>query len=215
MTRRRAFGASARQARHRAAGALSSQAGYALIDIVVAVSLCVILSAIAVPVVGGTLDRERTIVGVQYLTGQLRRARLEALKRGRSVAVRIEVTDDRTSLQLFADGNGNGVLQKDIDHGVDRSLTPKFWMDDDAGGVSLRINQAIKDVSGGAGISAGGDPLRIGKTSLLAFSPLGSSTSGTLYVAAHRGPQMAVRVFGATGRVRVLIFDAPTQQWLP
>src|SRR5689334_24679855 len=49
--------------------------------------------------------------------------------------------------------------------------------------------------------------LRIGNTSLLVFSPLGSSTSGTLYVAAHRGPQMAIRVFGATGRVRVLMLD--------
>jgi Tfp pilus assembly protein FimT len=189
--------------------------GYALIDIVVAVSLCVILSAIAVPVVGGTLDREKTIVGSAYLAGQLQRARLEALKRGRSVGLRIVVTDDRTQLQLYVDGNGNGVLQKDIDRGVDPPLAPRSWLDDDAAGVSLRVNQAITDISGSAAIEAGDDPLRIGNTSLLVFSPLGSSTSGTLYVAAHRGPQMAIRVFGATGRVRVLMFDAPTQQWLP
>ena len=189
--------------------------GYALIDILVALSLCVILSAIAVPVVGGTLDREKTIVGTQYLTGQLQRARLEALKRARSVALRIEIIDDRTRIQLYADGNGNGVLQKDIDKGIDPPLTPASCLDDDAGGVSLRINQAIKEIGGAAIIEAGDDPLRIGKTSLLAFSPSGTATGGTLYVAAHRGPQMAIRVFGATGRVRVLMFDAPTQQWHP
>ena len=189
--------------------------GYALLDIIVASSLCVIVSAIAVPVVAGTLERERTIVGTQLLTGQLQRARLEALKRGRSVAVRIEVADDRTQLQLYADGNGNGVLQKDIDRGVDPPLAPRSWLDDDAPGMSLRVNQTIKDVSGSASIEPGADPLRIGNTSLLVFSPLGTSTSGTLYVAAHRGPQMAIRVFGATGRVRVLMFDAPAQQWLP
>jgi Tfp pilus assembly protein FimT len=189
--------------------------GYALIDIVVAASLCMVLSAIAVPVVGGTLERERTIVGTQYLTGQLQRARVEALKRGRSVAIRLEVLSDRTQWQLFVDGNGNGVLQKDIDRGVDLPLTPRSWLDDDAGGSALRVNQTIRDVSGSSAIEAGDDPLRIGNTSLLVFSPLGSSTSGTLYVAAHRGPQMAIRVFGATGRIRVLMFDAPTQQWLP
>lgn len=194
---------------------MNDACGYALIDIVVAVALCVILSAIAVPVVGGTLEREHTIVGTQVLIGQLQRARIEALHRGRSVAVRLEVVDDRTQLQLYVDGNGNGVLQKDIDRGIDPALAPRSWLDDDAPGVALRVNQAIRDISGSATIEAGADPLRIGNTSLLVFSPLGSSTSGTLYVAAHRGPQMAIRVFGATGRVRVLMFDTPTQQWVP
>ena len=82
------------------------------------------MAAIAVPVIGGTLDRERTIIGAQYLAGQLQRARLESLKRARSVAVRLEVIGDRTQLRLFADGNGNGVLQHDIDHGIDLPLTP-------------------------------------------------------------------------------------------
>ena len=62
------------------------QAGAALIDIVVALTLVVVMTAIAVPVIGGTMDREHTIVGTQYLAGQLQRARLEALKRARSVS---------------------------------------------------------------------------------------------------------------------------------
>jgi Tfp pilus assembly protein FimT len=189
--------------------------GAALIDIVVASALCVVMVAIAVPVVGGTLERERTIVGAQYLAGQVLRARLDSLKRARSVAVRLEVIGERTQLQLFADGNGNGVLQRDIDRGIDPALAPLEWLDDQARDISLRVNQTIKDVAGTATIAAGDDPLRIGNTALLAFSPLGSATNGTLYVAAHRGPQMAVRVFGATGRVRVLMFDTQTRLWHP
>jgi Tfp pilus assembly protein FimT len=189
--------------------------GAALIDIVIASALCVVMMAIAVPVVGGTLERERTIVGAQYLSGQLLRARLDSLKRARSVAVRIEMIGERTQLQLFADGNGNGVLQRDIDRGLDPALTQPEWLDDQARDVSLRVNQAIKDVAGTATIAAGDDPLRIGNTALLTFSPLGSATNGTLYVAAHRGPQLAIRVFGATGRVRVLMFDTQTRLWHP
>ncbi|MBY0494578.1 MAG: hypothetical protein K2Y23_10210 [Cyanobacteria bacterium] len=188
--------------------------GAAFIDIIVAVSLCFLMAAIAVPVIGGTLDRERTIVGAQYLAGQLQRARLESLKRSRSVAVRLEVIGDRTALRLYADGNGNGMLQRDIDRGTDTPLTPPGWLDDQAPGISLRINQPVTDTSG-ARLEPGEDALRIGNTSLVTFSPVGSATSGTVYVAAHRGPQMAIRVFGATGRVRVLMFDAPTRQWLP
>ena len=189
--------------------------GAALIDIIVATSLVFLMAAIAVPVIGGTLDRERTIAGAHYLAGQLQRARLESLKRARFVAVRLQVIGGRTELRLFADGNGNGVRQHDIDHGIDLPLTPMEWLDDQTRDISLRINQNVTDVSGGMTLEPGDDPLRIGNTSLLTFSPVGSATSGTLYVAAHRGPQMAIRVFGATGRVRVLMFDAQTRQWHP
>jgi len=107
------------------------------------------------------------------------------------------------------------VLQRDIDRGIDLPVTPMEWLDDQARDISLRINQDVTDVSGVVTLEPGDDPLRIGNTSLLTFSPVGSATSGTLYVAAHRGPQMAIRVFGATGRVRVLMFDARTRQWHP
>ncbi len=194
---------------------MTEASGAAFVDVIVAMLLCFLMAAIAVPVIGGTLDRERTIIGAQYLAGQLQRARLESLRRARSVAVRVEVIDDRTQLRLFMDGNGNGVLQRDIDRGLDLPLTPLGWLDDQARDISLRINQDVTDVAGAATLGPCDDALRIGNTSLLTFSPVGSATGGTLYVAAHRGPQMAVRVFGATGRVRVLMFDAQTRQWRP
>ena len=189
--------------------------GAALIDMIVVVALIFILAAIAVPVVGGTLERERTIIGAQYLAGELQRARLESLKRAQAVAVRLEIVGGRTQFRLYADANGNGVLQKDIDKGTDPPLTPLQWLDDQARDISLRVNQTVTDVAGTASIAPGDDPLRIGSSALLTFSPVGSATSGTLYVAGHRGPQMAIRVFGATGRVRVLMFDAQARQWRP
>jgi Tfp pilus assembly protein FimT len=189
--------------------------GAALIDIVFALALSLVMAAVAVPVVGGTLDRERTIVGAQYLAGHLQRARLESLKQARSVAVRIELVGGRTSLRLFADGNGNGVLQRDIDRGTDVALTRAEWLDEQARDVSLRVNQRVTDVSGSTTLEPGDDPLRIGNTALVSFTPFGSATGGTMYVAAERGPQMAIRIFGATGRVRVLMFDAQARQWLP
>ena len=193
----------------------TSDRGIALVDVLAATGLSLVLAAVAVPVIGATLDREHVIVGTHYLAAQVQRARLESLKRAAAVAVRLEVLDGRAAVQLFADGNGNGVLQRDIDRGVDRALTEMAWLDQHAREVSLRINQQVTDVAGAAELDAGDDPLRIGNTSLVSFSPLGSSTSGTLYVAARRGPQMAIRIYGATGRVRVLTFDAQARQWRP
>lgn len=187
--------------------------GAALLDTIVASALSLTMTAMAVPVIGGSLDRERTIIGAQYLAGQLQRARLESLKQARSVAVRIELVGERARLQLFADGNGNGVSQRDIDRAIDQPLAPPEYLDDRSRDVSLRINQPLVDINGTGQLNPGDDPLRIGNTALVAFSPLGGATSGTLYVAAHRGPQMAIRVFGGTGRVRVLMFDAQARQW--
>lgn len=187
--------------------------GFTLIEAVVTTGLALTLSAVALPIVGGTLERERTIIGARVLAGQLQRARLESLKRARGVAVRLEQSGNRTAMQLFADGDADGVRQADIDRGIDPPLSPREFLDQHARDVALRINQPITDAGATGNLQAGDDPLRIGNTALLAFSPLGSATSGTLYVSGRRGPQMAIRVFGGTGRVRVLTFDAQTRRW--
>jgi type II secretory pathway pseudopilin PulG len=187
--------------------------GYTLIETVVTASLCTVMGAMALPMIGRTLDRERTIIGAQFLAGQLQRARLESLRRARAVAVRLELVGGRAGVQLFVDGDGDGVLQRDVDLGVDPPLTPLEFLDDRSRDVSLRINQPVTDAGGSGELSPGDDPLRIGATALLSFSPLGGATAGTLYVAARRGPQMAIRVFGGTGRVRILTFDVQARQW--
>ena len=187
--------------------------GYTLIETIVTAGLCAVIGGMATPMIGRAMERERTIIGTQYLAGQLQRARMESLSRARSTAVRLELIGERCSVQLFVDGDGDGVLQRDIDLGVDSALTPSEFLDVHSRDVSLRINQAVTDAGGAGALSPGDDPLRIGATALLSFSPLGSATSGTLYVAARRGPQMAIRVFGGTGRVRILTFDAQARQW--
>ena len=187
--------------------------GYTLIDTVVTACLCSVMGGIALPIIGRTLDRERTIIGTHFLAGQLQRARLESLRRARAVAVRLELVDARTSIQLFVDGDGDGVMQHDVNLGIDPPLTPMEFLDDRSRDVSLRINQPVTEAGGSGELSPGDDPLRIGATALLSFSPLGGATAGTLYVAARRGPQMAIRVFGGTGRVRILTFDAQARQW--
>ena len=193
----------------------SNARGVALVDIVASTALAVIVMAMAVPVIGGTLEREHALVGAQYLAGQAQRARFEALRRSTSVALQVLIVGDRTSLRLFSDGNGNGVLQRDIDRGVDPPLTDSEWLDTHARDVSLRLNQGVSDIGGAGALAKGDDPLRIGRTSLLVFSPLGGSTTGTLYVAAQRGPQLAVRMYGATGRLRVLRFNDQSRTWQP
>jgi hypothetical protein len=71
----------------------------------------------------------------------------------------------------------------------------------------------LPSLDGGPPLSEGADPVRIGG-SILAFSPTGSGTSGTLYLASADRRQFAVRVLGATGRVRLFELDRRTNLWV-
>ena len=80
--------------------------------------------------------------------------------------------------------------------------------------VSVGILDGVTEIDGHALLAAGSDPVRFGSSDLLSFSPIGSATAGTFYIRGRRKHQMAVRVLGVTGRVRVLGFDFRTAQWV-
>lgn len=185
--------------------------GAALIDVVFSAGIVAVLSGIAIPALHATRQHDEARVAARFLAGRLQQARVEALRRNTSIAIRFDPANiDR--LSMYADGDGDGVLEADITRGVDRLLV-ESRLSDFTGRVGLRVNQNIVEPETGAAINSGADPLRIGASAFVAFSPTGSATSGTLYLAAPTGPQMALRIFGATSRMRVLEYDAASRQW--
>ena len=186
--------------------------GAALIDVVFAVGLVAVLSGIAIPAMQSAREYGAARSGARYLAGRLQQARMESLKRNVAVAVRFD-PDDASRLAVYGDGDGDGVLQSDIELGVDWLITPAARLTDYLGPITLRINQDVPEPETGTPLTAGADPVRIGHSPLLSFSPLGTATSGTLYVAGPAGPQMAIRILGSTGRMRVLRFDTAARQW--
>jgi hypothetical protein len=63
------------------------------------------------------------------------------------------------------------------------------------------------------GTAPGSDPIRLGSGNIASFSSLGTSSSGTVYLRGRRDAQYAVRIFGETGKTRMLKFDPRTRQW--
>jgi hypothetical protein len=185
--------------------------GIALIDVVFGAGVMAVLSSIAIPMLHAAQQHNEARVAARFLATRLQQARVEALRRNTAVAVRFDPADlDR--IRVYVDGDRDGVLESDISRGIDRLLN-ESRLSDFTGPVGIRINQNIEEPDTGVAIAAGADPLRIGSSALLTFSPLGSATSGTVYVAASRGPQMAIRMFGPTSRMRVLKYDPSRRQW--
>jgi type II secretory pathway pseudopilin PulG len=189
-----------------------SSRGAALIDVIVTCGLVAVLCAIAIPTLQATRDRDAARSAARYLANRLHLTRIEAVRRNTNVSLRFD-PDDLGRIRLFADGNGDGVRQVDIDGGIDPALGPDADIEELFPNVSLQIVATVREPDATGTLDAGSDPVRIGASSLLSFSPLGSATSGTIYLAARTGPQLCVRVLGATGRTRVLWFDTANRTW--
>ena len=120
--------------------------------------------------------------------------------------------DGRYSYAVYLDGNRNGVLTRDIQRGVDRPIAAA---EQSAGSVPGR---RVRRGSGTAAVDAGGtapgtDPIRLGSGSIASFSALGTASSGTVYIRGRRDAQYAVRIFGETGKTRMLKFEPRTGKW--
>ena len=177
-----------------------------------ALTLMVIVGGAAIPLAHSSVDRSRTVGAASYVAGRIALARLEAVRRSAHVAIRFTAEPDGYSLQTYVDGNRNGVLTRDIALGFDTPITSREHLDHHFSGVEFGIQPNVTGIDPGPFDAS--DPVQIGSSTLLSFSPTGSSTSGTLFIRGLRGHQFAVRLLGATGRTRILEFNFAERRWL-
>jgi type II secretory pathway pseudopilin PulG len=193
---------------------LATARGYSLLELVFAAGLSVTLAAFAAPQLSTGLDEYRTAAAARYVAARLQRARLEALMRSRSVALRFTAAGRSYTFAEYVDGNDNGVLARDIAAGVDARIGDLERLADQFSGVDFGAGPGLPPIDAG-GTPPDGDPIRLGAANTATFSPMGTSSSGTIYVIGRGGAQYAVRLFGATGKTRMLAFDRVTRRWKP
>jgi type II secretory pathway pseudopilin PulG len=187
-------------------------AGFSLIELVFVVSLGITIAAAALPQLTTGLDELRTAGAAQYVSARFHRARTEAVLRSSSVAVVFASDAAGYTFAVYVDGNGNGVLARDISRGVDRRLGPIERLSEQFPGVEFGAIAGLPPIDAG-GTPPGTDPIRLGTANSASFAPVGSATAGTVYVRGAGGAQYAVRIYGDTGRTRRLKFDRAAWQW--
>jgi len=170
----------------------------------VVVSVLTIVGGLAAARVLSPADHSRGYAAARYFAGRLGLTRVQAVARGTAIGLRFDQTPRGITFSVFQDGNGNGIRSADIQAGIDHLLERATALSDQFPGVDIGL----------APNSPATDALQIGPTNLLTFTPLGTATSGTIYISDRAGTQWAVRVLGATGRTRVLRYDPSTRSWL-
>lgn len=186
--------------------------GATMIDLLVACALLAVVAAVAVPAMHAARDHDEARMAARDLANRLHRLRMQALRRNAAAAMRFDPVDVGRTAE-YLDGDSDGVRQADVDQSVDRLLDAPHHLRERFAGVRFAILYDIPDPDGVGMLAGGSDPLRIGSSNFVSFAPIGTATSGTVYLAGATGAQAAVRIMGATGRVRVLTFDRASHQW--
>lgn len=194
-------------------------AGFSLIELLGVLAVLGIVLALAVPPFLQASARLRVTMAAHEIAGVLRQTRMRAVGENAHVAVRfthVEGSDDRIQWAIYADGDGDGVRTRDIRSGRDPLLDgPRLLRRFD---TTVRPGFPDGPTPREPGrsrrrLGRPKDPLRFGRSDLVSFGPLGTSTPGTLYLTDGARWTAAVRVTGPTGRVRVLVYDPKTEIW--
>ena len=188
-------------------------AGYSLVELMVVAGLIATATAVAVPQVLSSLDESRTRGAARYIAARFQRARMEAVMRSVHVGLKFTVVAGRYAYAAYVDGNGNGVRTADIGSGADPLLMPAERLRDNFGNVEFGTLPGLPAIDPGSA-APGADPIRLGASDIASFTPIGTSTSGTVYIRGERA-QYAVRIFGDTAKTRVLKFDVRNGRWVP
>lgn len=188
----------------------AGESGTTVLDVLVTVALIATVTGLGAPLVVHSRDAQQGRQAAQFLASQMRAARQQAVLTGRHTAVVFERRDDAWTVTQCVDGDGDGVLRADLASGIDvcqqpaQPLTAWFPL------ATIDRQATVPDLSG----RHDGPVVAFGAGAMASFSPLGTSSSGSLTVMTMGGRHFGVRVAGVTGRVRVLRFAPEAGQWV-
>ncbi|MGC4082125.1 MAG: GspH/FimT family pseudopilin [Vicinamibacterales bacterium] len=187
-------------------------AAFSLIELMFVVGIVATLASSAVAQIQTSLDAVRASGAARHVMARLQQARVRAVTRNRDIAVRIAADARGYVMAVYEDGNGNGVIASDIQNGTDPQVGPTERLTDQYPGVDFGTLPGLPGVEGSP--PPGTDPIRLGAGNGVTFTPDGTATPGSLYVHGHGQWQFVVRIYGETGRTRILAFNPRTRAWL-
>jgi type II secretory pathway pseudopilin PulG len=187
-------------------------AAFSLVELMFALGIAATFAMSTMLSTRSHLDELRTSAAARYVAARLQQARTRAVLRGRDTAVRVSGASGYI-ITTYEDGNGNGVLTADITAGVDVPVSPAERLPEQFPGVDFGARPGLPGAEGAT--APGTDPIRTGTADGVTFTADGTSSSGSLYVLGRGGTQSVVRIYGETGRTRLLRFYPVAGTWAP
>lgn len=190
--------------------------GFTVIELLIVLTFVSLLS-LGVPRVMTWSSGLEVRLAAWELVSTLRLARASAIRLGNNVAVKFSTAPDGgVSFTLYEDGDGDGVRNRDIESGVDPRVGLPRELRHFGRHAWLGFPRGVRPRDPGDPRRRLGrlrDPVRFNRSDLASFGPLGGSTPGSLYLTDGRYHLLVVRVYGGTGKVRILRYDILEERW--
>ena len=191
--------------------------GYTLLDLLLVIAISSLLAFITVPRFEYWAGGVQVRIAAQQVAHSLGEARMRAIRYQQKVAVKFREDDDnRITLALYRDVDGDGVRNQDIDAGVDELLKAPRRLVYGTRNIQFGFppGEAPTDPSNHRRrVTRTFDPIRFNRSDLASFTSLGTATPGTVYLTDGRYHLAAVRVTHVSAKVTILLYDRKLERW--
>ena len=190
------------------------QKGASLLEVLIVLALIGIFVLAASADLSGAVRRKDFELFAREITVLMERCRWKAMNERRYAGIVFGYRNGIYQASMHADSNGNGIRTAEVNTGIDplveRPVELSRSADDIRAGI---LNATIPQVPPRLGfIPQPDDPIKFGSSNIASFSPMGDSSSGTLYLECASQKQMyAIVIYGATARMNVWRFS--NYQW--
>jgi prepilin-type N-terminal cleavage/methylation domain-containing protein len=195
---------------------VAASKGYTLAELLAVLAIVAMAVAVALPAAAMLRDGGRAAAGARTMAGVLSAQRWKSVASRRVRGLQFRKIGSGWSWREVEDGNGNGLRTAEITRGIDRVLSPDTALERQVQDVSLGFPPGGPFPEAPPGtdtVSAGDDPVRFGRSDLVSFNPVGSASSGTIYVTDGRSGLYAIVLFGPTARLRVWRYRPAERKW--
>lgn len=187
--------------------------GHSMVEAMTVLVLIACTALLAIPRLGEARRVAALRSLAQQLSGLLHRCRAEAVLHHQNTALVFERAP-HWLCYVALDGDGDGVRRDDLAAGRDRVLSRPLRLEVGGSAPGFLPSQPIPDPSGSGWLGGNlDDPVRAGRGDMISFSPVGTATPASVFLTDHRSQMRVVRVFGATGRARSMIWKPGWPEW--
>jgi prepilin-type N-terminal cleavage/methylation domain-containing protein len=188
--------------------------GFSLIELLTVIAIVGIMVAVSVPALGTIRKKSALRAAVQEIRSVMRLGRSRAIARGMNSAIKFQKIGGHWHYALVDDMDGDGVRNDDIKKGVDRIIGSYERVLAPGSDVVIALPSfAVKDPDTKKVLPKTASPVRFNASTLCSFGPKGGGTAGSIFLTNRDHDVAMVRVTGATGRVRAILYRPSAGSW--